>query len=131
MKRTKIMLGLIAVTITATMLSTSCASNKKDVLYGCDSTNVSYANHIKPIMDNSCNSCHSTANAAASGGGIKLDSYDEVFNNLDTTSVANGGDGGRLLTDVQSGKMPRSAAKLNDCDIAKIKNWIFEGAKNN
>ena len=125
------MLAIIVGGIIATMMSTGCANNKKDLLYTCDSTNVSYSKSIKPIMDNSCNNCHSTSQAANFGGSVILDTYDEVFNHLDTTSIANGGDGGSLLTDVTSGKMPRSAPKLSNCDIAKIKNWIFEGAKNN
>ena len=133
MKRTKIILGLIALAITATMLSTSCASNKKDVLYGCDSTSiVSYSKIIKPLLDNNCNSCHSTAAAMSIGGGTILDDSTGIKNWTDTT-------GGNIpgLWNVCSkentypNRMPKNATPLSDCDVLKIKNWIYQGTNFN
>lgn len=115
--------------ITALIFSTSCENNKKEVLYRCDSTNVSYSKSVEPILKTNCYRCHSTANSG-SGGGTILDNYAALFTNnfVDTTAI----DGGTLLNDVKhiGNPMPKSG-KLSDCDISKIEHWIKEGAKNN
>jgi uncharacterized membrane protein len=131
MKRTKIFLGIISVASAVAVLSSSCANNKKDVLYSCDSTNVSYSKTVKVVLENNCYSCHSTANSSSVGGGIVLDNHDAVFNFIDTTT---GADGGTLLNDIKhtGNAMPKPpASKLRDCDIAKIAHWISEGGKDN
>ncbi len=131
MKRTKMFLGIIGTASVVALLSTSCANNKKDVLYGCiDTTNISYSKTVKVVLENNCYSCHSAANSG-SGGGIVLDNHDAVFNFIDTTA---GGDGGTLLKDIKhlGNAMPKPpASKLSDCDIAKIAHWISEGGKDN
>lgn len=133
MQKIKFFFSLLTVNTILLIAITSCENNSKEVLYSCDSINVSYSKTIKPIIDLQCNSCHSTANAANLGGGTILDNYASVANWVDTTSMANGGDGGRLLNDVKhiTNPMPKSANKLSVCDIAKIEHWIFEGAKDN
>ena len=134
MKRISIFFMGIAIICCISIFSSSCVNNKKDVLFACDSTNVSFTKHIKPILVNNCNSCHSAANAPSLGSGIVLETYTDVINSGyvdDSTTLANGGDGGRFVTDVQSGVMPKNASKLSDCDMTKIKNWVFEGSKDN
>ena len=134
MKRVSIFFMGIVTICCITIFSSSCVNNKKDVLFACDSTNVSFSKNIKPILVNNCNSCHSTLNAPNNGAGIALETYTDIINSGyvdDSTTLANGGDGGKFVTDVQSGKMPKSASKLSDCDATKIKNWVFEGSKDN
>jgi hypothetical protein len=134
MKKRNLFFGLLGLIAATTILSTSCTSTSKEVLFNCDSTNVSFAASIKPILVNNCNTCHSTTNAPNLGSGIVLDNYTDIINSGyvdDSTTIANGGDGGRFYTDVVLGKMPKNATKLSVCDIAKIKNWVFAGAKNN
>ena len=90
---------------------------------GCDTDNVSYSEFVKPLLQNNCQGCHS---GTQSSGGIELTTYDGA------KAVANNGS---LLgaIDHQSGfsPMPQGAAKLNDCDIDKIKSWIDAGTQNN
>ncbi|MBL0343139.1 MAG: hypothetical protein IPP71_21085 [Bacteroidetes bacterium] len=82
----------------------------------CDTTNVSYNSTIKPIMDASCNSCHSAASAQ---GGVVLDTY---------TTLKDYAISGALLGVVrqESGfsPMPKGGNKLNDCSISKIEVWV-------
>jgi mono/diheme cytochrome c family protein len=130
MRKTFFLIG-ITFSLLFILFSTGCVNNKKDILFGCDSTNVSYSKTIKPILQNNCYRCHSAANAPSLGGGNGLDNYISLINWVDTTA---GSDGGILLNDVKhiGNSMPKPpAAKLGTCDIAKIAHWISEGAKEN
>lgn len=79
----------------------------------CDPNNVTYNTCVKTIMDNNCKGCHSESRA---DGGVKLDSYTSVKANF-TASMA----------DINSGKMPKNAAKLSDADIATLEAWETQG----
>jgi hypothetical protein len=89
----------------------------------CDTSNVTFAQTIKPILDNNCVGCHG---GTAPQGGISLHNYSAV-----RVEALNG----RLLGSVnhQTGyyPMPKDAAKLSDCNINQIKIWIDEGIQNN
>ena len=119
-----------------------CYYDKSDVInpnaafVGCDTTSVSYASTISPILSNhGCNVCH--AGSAAAGGGIVLDNY---------TGVQTAVNAGQLVPAVRQDKsctscvpaypayevMPKNnGPKLDDCSINKIIAWVNQGAKNN
>lgn len=105
----------------------SCVNNKKEVLFGCDSTNIKYATIVAPILVNNCYQCHSASNSPTLGSGINLEGYNNVRNWVNPNSP----DGGILLVDITTGRMPKNLPKLSDCDIAKMNNWIKNGALNN
>lgn len=130
MQKIKLFLALGIVTTVSLLLNTSCENNNKEVLYGCDSLNVSYSKTIQPLLSANCYKCHSSANASSLGGGTVLDSHTDLITWIDITP---GSDGGILLQDIKhlGNPMPKSASKLSSCDIAKIEHWIFEGGKNN
>ena len=89
----------------------------------CVSTNMSYQTNIGPLLDRNCNACHS---AAINNGNVTLDSYTEVMKHVTS---------GKLLASIkhQTGliAMPQNAPMMVDCDIAKIEQWITDGAPNN
>lgn len=89
----------------------------------CDTLSpVSYSNMIKPIIDNYCIFCHSTAVA---NGGVILDNYSGILN------VANAGKLEGSLSQ-QNGSIPMPPnSKLNSCNIRQIQLWIKAGAPNN
>jgi len=107
----------------------SCTSNKEEVLYkdenknGCDTSNVTFSGEVTTIFKNNCYVCHSGNSPL---GGIKLDEYGPALIQVNN---------GRLLGSIKFEKgyvsMPEGAAKLTDCQIAKIEAWINDGAKNN
>jgi len=130
-KTTKIILALIIGSVFI-----GCYYDKSDVInpnaafVGCDTTSVSYASTIAPILSNNgCNVCH--AGSAAAGGGIELDTY--------TTLKAEGVKGDLLPAVRQDPScascasnyqpMPLSGTKLSDCNINKISAWINQGFK--
>ena len=90
---------------------------------GCDTTNVKYSTHIIPIIQNTCQGCHS---GAAPGGGINLTTYAGV------KAIA---DNGKFVGSISyltgySG-MPKNGNKLTDCQITMVKLWINQGAPQN
>ncbi|MBS4044598.1 MAG: hypothetical protein KGZ59_12395 [Chitinophagaceae bacterium] len=105
----------------------SCVSNNKEVLFGCDSTQVKYTATVLPILSNNCYQCHSASNSPTLGGGVNLEGYNNVRNWVNP----NNANGGILLVDITTGRMPKNLPKLSDCDIAKVSNWIKNGALNN
>jgi mono/diheme cytochrome c family protein len=89
----------------------------------CDTMSMSFAQHIKPIIQQQCLGCHGNVNP---GGGFNFNTHAGV-----AASVAQG----RLLGSIthQAGfkAMPQGGAKINDCYIRQISAWINAGAPNN
>lgn len=89
----------------------------------CDSTQVSYAGKVMPLINNKCKGCHTGSNP---GGGITLNSYATVV-----ASATNGSLMGTILHQSGYSPMPKNTTKLSDCEIGIIRNWIAEGMQNN
>jgi mono/diheme cytochrome c family protein len=92
---------------------------------GCDTLVVRYSVEIKNILSANCYTCHS--GTAVNGGGHKYDVYPG-----DLVPMAQNGKLVLAITH-QPGAfpMPRNAPMLSDCDIAKIRWWVKNGAPNN
>jgi hypothetical protein len=104
----------------------SCSKKNEEELGGnttCNSTNMTFAANIKPILQNACFSCHGNG---LSQNGINFDTYAGV------KAVA---DNGKLVGAITHASgfspMPQSAPKLSDCNINKIEDWVNHGALNN
>jgi len=89
----------------------------------CNTENVAFASTVKPILSANCYSCHSTAVAT---NGIVLDTYAGVKKQADNGSLV-----GAISHAAGFKPMPQGGAKLSDCNIAKIKKWVDDGAKDN
>ncbi len=102
------------------------AHNDTDCIVNCDTTKFTFANAIVPILKSYCYSCHATAPAASSGGGIILDNYNSVLAQAQN---------GNLMGDLQHltghHAMPLGGSKLSDCKITQFRKWIDAGALNN
>src|SRR5215203_2453815 len=89
----------------------------------CETTNMTYAANIQPILENFCYGCHGRG---LSQNGINFDTHAGV------KAVA---DNGKLVGAISHASgfvaMPQSAPKLSDCNINKIKAWVIAGAPNN
>ena len=116
----------IKIWITCMVLFSACYYDVEEVLYPpstCDTENVSYQTHIVPILQQNCFVCHS---AAANLGSITLEGYTNLMQQVNN---------GQLLGAIQHKPgftaMPQGAAQLGSCDIAKIEQWITDGAQNN
>jgi hypothetical protein len=118
--------AIIILSMCIVVIVTGCYYDKEDLLYGtdCDTSNVTYSSTIKGLLNNyACMSCHVGANPS---GGINLETY---------TNVKGMADAGRLFGAINHSPgfrpMPDGAAKMNSCDIKKVKAWIEAGAPNN
>lgn len=123
MKRTQ----LIPLTALALTLIYGCAYDNLQDLKGisdtgtCDTTSISFASQVQPIMNINCISCHNPTDANA---GVILSNY---------SGVVSAAAGGRLLGALKGQgfqQMPPSG-KLPSCDIQKIESWIIAGKPNN
>ena len=90
---------------------------------GCDTTTVTFANTVYPIVQNQCMTCH---NDNRQDGGVNLANY-----NLIKQSVENGGFMGSILHDPNYAAMPPSGIQLDQCFIDQIQIWINDGMPNN
>ena len=122
----KITLILFAFLISMAFLNTGCYYDKAEILYPdtvCDTAAVKYSSTIAPVLSSFCNSCHSGTTPSA---GIKLDAYNDV-----AIQAANGRLWGAVSHATSYSAMPENAAKLNTCNLAKIKKWLDAGYPNN
>jgi hypothetical protein len=117
------------------LLISGCYNDKSDKLYPivatpsttCDTSNITYAHDIVPILTANCTisgGCHDAAGASTSG-------YDfTTYIPLARTAL-----NGLLLGDItwaaSHNPMPKNGGKLSDCDINKFRRWINQGALNN
>jgi len=102
------------------------APDDTDCIVNCDTTKFTFSAAIVPILSNYCYSCHSTASAASTGGGIILDTYNGVLIQAQN---------GKLIGDLQHAPgfnyMPLGGAQLSECKITQVSKWISAGAQNN
>ena len=103
-----------------------CYYDIEEELYGgpCDTSGVTYSVTVTTLLNNyGCVGCHSGASAS---GGIQLNSYAAV-----RTQAQNGKLEGVIAHSPGFTPMPQGAAKMNACDIAKIRAWIGAGSPQN
>lgn len=110
------------------VLFNSCYNDNEYDLYPyaatpCDSTNTTYSKTMTSIMTANCNVCHSTAIAS---GGVITDTWDGL-----SVVALNGKLWGGVSWASGYKNMPNGGTQLSSCDLAKIKNWINQGAPNN
>jgi hypothetical protein len=104
----------------------SCSKKNEEDIGGnttCNSSNMTYTANIKPILQSFCFSCHGNG---LSQNGVNFDTYAGV-----KTVVDNGKLIGVITHAAGFPPMPQGGAKLSDCNISKIQDWINHGALNN
>jgi hypothetical protein len=126
LKKIVAIIGLFCLLFLVIISSNSCYYDKEELLYPqttCDSATVTYSGTIIPILLSNCNGCHSGSTPSA---GINFSAYAGVKSQVDN---------GQFLGSVSHANgyspMPKNAAKLNNCNIAKIRKWVAAGAPNN
>lgn len=104
----------------------SCYYDVEEILYPtttCDTIDMSYAQDIVPILDGQCYVCHGNG---ANQGGIEIGDYQAL-----KVWIDNGRFRGAVRHDAGFSPMPKNAAKLPDCQVAKIEAWLNSGSPNN
>lgn len=89
----------------------------------CDSVNITFSQHVSPILSVNCVGCHS---GGSPGGGIDLSNYTNIKAQVDN---------GKLIGSIEARTgfvaMPPGGNSLNSCNIAQINIWVADGAPNN
>ena len=96
------------------------AKNGINCAVKCDSAVSGFSAVIQPMMTKYCVGCHAYPNASAQ---VELSGYIGVKNAINQ---------GLLKSLDHSGyyPMPKGGAKLRDCEINQVRNWIQRGAPN-
>jgi mono/diheme cytochrome c family protein len=108
------------------MLFSCIKKDETSQVPGCTATppsTISYKKDVFPIIKQNCLTCHDATNHY---GGIVIETYEQI---------ALSGTSGELYNSIMissNGKayMPKGG-RLMDCEIALIKAWVDQGAKNN
>jgi hypothetical protein len=119
--------------VAVSTLVESCYYDKESDLYGttttitCDTSAAKFATVVSPIISASCatSGCHSTASQSA---GVNLGTYTAIKTYITNSKASFIGS---IKQTAGYSKMPQGAAKLSDCNIAKIETWINGGMLNN
>jgi hypothetical protein len=111
------------------VLLLACYNSKREALNppvsSCSTTGTTYSGFIRPVVQNTCLSCHAATIAASSGRGVNLEGH----TNLQTWALDP-----RLMKAIKwEGPihMPQGGPKLDDCTIARFQAWVDAGAPNN
>ena len=93
--------------------------------YGkCDTTTaVSFANFVKPIMENRCQGCHS---GTIPSGNLALTTHAQIKASALTPAFM-----GSMRRATGYSFMPKGGTSLTACELNKIDSWIKRGAPNN
>ncbi|MDF1550560.1 MAG: hypothetical protein P1P88_22250 [Bacteroidales bacterium] len=109
--------------IFSTIILFSCNYYNEEELYGneiCDTSNITYDEDIKPILQQNCYYCHSSS--VVYSGNLNLENPEHIRRVVDN---------GKLLKNIKheadGDPMPQGGAKLSDCKINKIEKWINLG----
>ncbi len=109
------------------MLSLGCmlACQKENVASSdpCQATEISFSQHLYPLLQQKCLSCHSNL---IHDGGVSLENYQAVVASAQVGELYD------AVVEVNGlpPKMPKGG-KLNACEVGIIEKWIKQGMKNN
>jgi Planctomycete cytochrome C len=104
----------------------------------CSPSGVSYNKDVQPILAKNCSECHTRGQKGFEASGLDTTSYQSLMKGGKFGQLVKPGDAlssslnmlveGRAHPSIQ---MPHGRAKLSDKEIAFLKVWVNEGAKNN
>jgi uncharacterized membrane protein len=104
----------------------------------CAPRNVGYAAQVQPILTKNCSECHAPGQAGFTSSGLDTTSYAALMKGGKYGALVKPGDAftsalnmlveGRADASI---RMPHGRNKLSDDEIAILKVWVNEGAKNN
>ena len=103
-----------------TWIQQGAKNNKCD---DCDTTDVSYAQNIVPLLNQNCVICHSGTNPQA---GLSLTNLAEVQGAVTYKNLIQ-----RVRHETGYPVMPPSGVKISDCNIRQLELWIQDGMPDN
>nr|VFK56623.1 MAG: Planctomycete cytochrome C [Candidatus Kentron sp. TUN]VFK59160.1 MAG: Planctomycete cytochrome C [Candidatus Kentron sp. TUN]VFK62947.1 MAG: Planctomycete cytochrome C [Candidatus Kentron sp. TUN] len=111
---------------------------------GCGEKNVSFQNDIRPIFAKNCLECHQPGAEGFDKSGFAIGNYESLMAGTKPTGskqrgqvIIPGDSASSTLIILVEGRadpsirMPHNKEPLDEKDVAILKKWIDEGAKNN
>jgi uncharacterized membrane protein len=108
------------------------------LVVACAPKTVSYAKEVQPILTKNCSECHAPGQQGFTASGLDTTSHAALMKGGQFGALVKPGDAftsalnmlveGRVDKSIQ---MPHGRKKLADDEIAVLKAWVNEGAKNN
>jgi hypothetical protein len=105
---------------------TQCYYDNVQDLYGntpCETAAVTYSQDISSILDLNCVGCH---NATSASGGLNLEGHANAAASALVGSMIN-----RVSLSAGNALLMPPGQPLSSCDLAKLNQWVSEGAPNN
>lgn len=103
-----------------------------------DRESVSFATDVLPVLNANCLECHQAGGEGYESSGFSMASYDDLMRGTDAGPMVIPGDSlGSNLVVLMEGRadpsiqMPQGHSTVSNADIAAVKTWIDQGAKNN
>jgi hypothetical protein len=117
---------LVFASLSFVFFNISCTSdNEEDLFPECDTLNVTYSNTIYQILEaNRCYNCHNSN--GTSYNGVIVDNYTGLKAVVDDDRFYN-----VIHHTPGFTPMPFDGGKIDDCNLAKIRQWIRDGAPDN
>lgn len=91
-------------------------------LSGCDTSNLRFSSNIRSIIDSNCKSCHNASNPQ---GGYDFTNHSGIKAAVNDNKLEG------VIEHALGFKPMPPGNKIPDCDVAKIKRWIINGALDN
>ncbi len=112
--------------MTSSLMLSSCTKENAEEEFpsnACMVDTATYAAVVQPILQDNCYRCHDEDNRQ---GGIVIDNYDDVLNQVNNDALLNSiyGTNGYEL-------MPNDGSVMDSCEREVIRAWINAGAFNN
>jgi uncharacterized membrane protein len=100
---------------------------------------ISYSQDVRPILEANCLACHKAGGQGFQASGLSMASYEDLMKGTEGGPMIIGGDveGSNLLVLMEGRADPSISMPHGSMDpipseeIAIIRNWIAQGAKNN
>ena len=91
---------------------------------------ISYANDVRPILENRCAQCHMGDFVSA---GLNMNTYETLMQGSQDGPVLVPGNAkaSLLIQKISKGEMPKRGPKLTPAQIQTLTDWINAGALNN
>jgi mono/diheme cytochrome c family protein len=103
------------------------AGSMEEKKKGSESTGVSFTRDLAPWLVSQCGRCH----VSESRGRFSMATFEALMKGTRDGVVLLPGDpvGSRFVEVIETGDMPRGGGKVSPENLAKLKQWVTEGAK--
>lgn len=107
-------------------------------LTGCGQKEVSFSAQVQPILEKHCQECHLPGGSGYEASGLELSGYGSLMNGTRFGPIVEPGDPlSSVLNQLVEGRahpsitMPHGRNRMPDTEIAVLREWVEQGARDN